>query len=54
MKLTITTLTGEKHQLEVASQDKVKEVKVRNARFILGLNRYRYILILLFTLSSLF
>ena len=28
MKLIITTLTGEKHQLEVAPQDTVKQIKV--------------------------
>ena len=28
MKLKITTLTGDKHELEVAPQDTVKDVKV--------------------------
>ena len=28
MKVTITTLTGEKHELEVGEQDTVKQLKV--------------------------
>ena len=30
MRLKVTTLTGEKHELEVAPQDTVRDVKVSN------------------------
>ena len=31
MKLTITTLTGDKFDVEVKAEDKVKDIKVSNA-----------------------
>ena len=32
MKVTITTLTGEKFDVEVKAEDKVKDIKVSNQR----------------------
>ena len=37
MKLTITTLTGDKFDMEVKAEDKVKDVKVSNEGQIINI-----------------